>query len=124
MSAVAPEHPHGRNDPDELAVAGLVENPANLVNLLANLNRKAARSLLRREDLRALVDLELGMIEQDVECVEERSATLVAVLHGAAHPAHQAIGAFGRAATFRPLGRSEALRVGHEWVRTCISGWS
>src|SRR3546814_14588238 len=96
MSAVAPEHPHGRNDPDELAVAGLVENPANLVNLLANLNRKAARSLLRREDLRALVDLELGMIEQDVECVEERSATLVAVLRGAAHHAPQTIGAFGR----------------------------
>src|SRR3546814_18991625 len=49
------------------------------------------------------------MIEQDVECVEERSANLVAVLRGAAHPAHQAIGAFGRDAQCRRL-ESQAAR--------------
>jgi hypothetical protein len=50
---------------------------------------------LRGEDLRALVNFELGMIEQDGEAIEEGAADLIAVLGAPAHPAHQTVGALG-----------------------------
>ena len=109
LRAVTAEHPHGRDDRDEPAVRRLVQYPADLLDLLAHLYGEAAGRLLRRKDLRALMDLELRMIEEDRKTVEERSADLVAVLGAPAHATHEPIGALGGDPPRRGLGR-EASR--------------
>ena len=58
VAAVAAEDPDDRDHRDEAAVPRLVEDPAYLLDLLAHFDRETARSLLRGEDLRALVDFE------------------------------------------------------------------
>src|SRR3546814_7836884 len=70
---IAAEHPDGRHDRDETAVAGLVEHPADFLDLFADLDRKAARRFLRRQYLGALVNFELRMVEEDVRSEEHRS---------------------------------------------------
>ena len=114
MVPVAAEHPDGRHDRDEAAVAGLVEYPADLLDLLADLDCKAARRFLRRQYLGALVNLELRMVEEDVEAIEEGAANLVAVLGAPAHPAHQPVHAFRSDAPRRRFRRQAACDLAPE----------
>ena len=71
--------PDGRDDGHEFAIAGLVQNPANLIDLLADFDSEGTGGLLRREDLGALVNFKGAVIEQDIERVEEGTADLVAI---------------------------------------------
>src|SRR3546814_2338120 len=75
VMGIAAEHPDGRHDRDETAVAGLVEHPADFLDLFADLDRKAARRFLRRQYLGALVNFELRMVEEDVEAIRSEEHT-------------------------------------------------
>src|SRR3546814_10007570 len=44
VMGIAAEHPDGRHDRDETAVAGIVEHPADLLDLFADLDRKDRKS--------------------------------------------------------------------------------
>src|SRR3546814_10958359 len=66
VMGIAAEHPDGRHDRDETAVAGLVEHPADFPDLFAALDRKAARRSLRRHYMAALVHLALRMVDEEV----------------------------------------------------------
>src|SRR3546814_12463531 len=89
VMGIAAEHPDGRHDRDETAVGGLVEYPADFLDLIADIDPKAARRFLRPQYLGPPVNFNLRMDASSVWAIDDTDYQLYTVLGTPSRPAHQ-----------------------------------